>query len=142
MKLFNHGGDTGKVGKNILSDTENPFKKEKGYRNDVSLEDIGEAKLYDVDLCYKHLIGRHALVKSGRDNKMYIVRFLRATRNFEFIEVSVGGAESEWMKPYPNGLGVDFGCGHGNYTIKFVYDDDKDFVTEKLPLDGDAAAKG
>lgn len=136
--MFGHK-DTLKASKNTLSDSESPFKKDSDYRNPPSLDDLGEAALYGVDLCYKHLIGRYSLTEGGQSDKLMVVHYLRATPKFEFMEISINGGEPIWVQPYPNSPGIDYGHSLGNFTVKFVYDDEKDFVTERLPL-GSAAA--
>lgn len=128
------------VGKNVPSDTENPSKKET-VRNEAHLDNLGDAKLCAVDLRFRHLIGRCSLAEMSRSDKMCFVRYLRATPKFEFIEVSINGGEPEWAKLLPCGLGVDFGCSQGNITVRFVYDGEEDFITEKIPLD-DGAVSG
>jgi len=132
--------DTRKVGKNVPSGSENPFKAERERRGPGPEGNLGECILSGLDLCYKHLIGRYSLVKSSHSEKLVIVRYLRATPKFEFMEVSIDGGEPIWVQPYPTGLHVDYGCDGGNYTVKFVYDEEKDFVTEKVPLESTAIA--
>ncbi len=132
--MFGSGKEALTAGKDGRSCSEKRKEKDSGLRNGEFLDNLGEAVLCKVDLCYKQLIGRFSLTEHNRSDKLQIVEYLRATKNFEYIEIRINGGEPVWVEPYPNGYGVDYGCGLGNFTVKLVYGDENEFVTEKVPL--------